>query len=107
MIILAQDSEKISASTTQIIKSVAERLLSVLDDDTTVTYNFAFAMYAEHLNISSFGNKATTLSYMNGLFSQTKQQRNNGDKNLLRPILNKTIQEFQSRPTDNKKVSFA
>ena len=64
-------------------------------------------MYAEHLNISSFGNKATTLSYMNGLFSKTKQQRNNGDKNLLRPILNQTIQEFQSRPTDNKKVSFA
>ena len=81
MIVLAQDSEKISASTTQIIKSVAERLLSVLDGDATVTYNFAFAMYAEQLNISSFGNKATTLSYMNGLFSKTKQQRNNGDKN--------------------------
>ena len=44
---------------------------------------------------------------MNGLFSKTKQQRNNGDKNLLRPILDQTIQEFQSRPTDNKKVSFA
>lgn len=106
MIVLAQDSEKISASTTQIIKSVAERLLSLLDGDATVTYNFAFAMYAEHLNISSFGNKATTLSYMNGLFNKTKHQRNNGDKNLLRPILDQTIQAFESRPTDNKKVTF-
>ena len=106
VVILVQDSKEISQITIQSLKSILRRLLSVLDSDATVTYNFALAMYARRHKISSFGSKEETITYMNGEFNKGKSGRNLGNQNVLKRTLKNIIKKtFKSRPKDRKKVS--
>ena len=106
MVVLIQNSERISAETVQSIKSVVRRLLTLLGSETQ-DYNFALATYATSRRMSCFGSAADTISYMD-----TEYQHDGTGRNLLKLTLNEMIlAQFDKRRDDRKddntaKVSF-
>ena len=98
VVVLVQDSQGISATTIQGIKTVVRRLLTLLDSETT-DYNFALATYAKSRRMSCFGSAKEIITYMDSEYCH--QQR--GTQNLLGLALKKMIlKQFDKRRDDRK-----
>ena len=105
MIVLIQDSQGISSTTVENIKTVVRRMMTKLSSVST-NFKFALATYATSRRISCFGTTAETISYMD-----SKYQHAGSGLNLLNLALNKMVlKQFDKRPRDRKtntaKVSF-
>ncbi len=106
VIVLIQDSESISSTTVQSIKTVVHRLVNLLGSETQ-DYNFALATYATSRKMSCFGNAADTISYMD-----SEYHHGGSGHNLLNLALSEMVlKQFDKRRNDRKddntaKVSF-
>ena len=106
MIILIQDSQGISSTTAENIKTVAKRMLTQLSSVSTDT-KVAVATYATSRQISCFGTTKQAVSYIDNEY----QHRGSGH-NLLNLALSKMVlKQFDKRPADRQtwdteKVSF-
>ena len=107
MVILIQNSQGISSTTVENIKTVVKRMLSKLTSVSTDT-KVALATYATSRRISCFGTTAQTISYMDNEY-----QHAGSGLNLLNLALSKMVlKQFDKRPDDRKtrdtsKVSFS
>ena len=106
MIVLIQDSQGISITTVQSIKSVVRRLLTLLGSEKQ-DYNFALATYATFRRMSCFGSAADTISYMDTKYHPGESGRNRLNLALSQMVL----KQFDKRRDDRKgddtvKVSF-
>ncbi len=107
MVILIQDSELISTTTVNNIKTVVRRLLTNLQSQAQ-DYNFALSIYARSRRISCFGNATETTSYMDREYIHGRRD----DQNLFKRALEEMIKlQFNGRRDDRQgedtvKVSF-
>ncbi|KAL9979601.1 hypothetical protein ACROYT_G017282 [Oculina patagonica] len=97
VIVLIQDSESISSTTVQSIKTVVHRLVNLLGSETQ-DYNFALATYATSRKMSCFGNAADTISYMD-----SEYHHGGSGHNLLNLALSEMVlKQFDKRRNDRK-----
>ena len=97
VVVLIQDSQGISATTIQGLKTVVRRLLTLLDSETT-DYNFALATYAKSRRMSCFGSAKEIVTYMDSEYCH--QQR--GTQNLLELALKWSWNSLTSDVTTEK-----
>ncbi|XP_078360196.1 uncharacterized protein LOC144644554 [Oculina patagonica] len=98
VIILIQDSELISTTTVNNIKTVVRRLLTNLESQAQ-DYSFALSIYARSRRMSCFGNATETTSYMDREYIHGRRD----NKNLLKRALEEMIKrQFNGRRDDRQ-----
>ena len=100
MIILAQDSQHISAATLLKVKSIAKDLVRRLDQSSGITFRYMWGTYASSSGVSGFVSKTAVTSEID---SYTRGTR--GQTNYLKGALNRVRNKLSGITGNPAKVT--